>query len=82
MTPESFVPADVAAKFLGINRRFLLDLARMGILGAYPLGTGQLRRRWVFRLTEISEAVGRKHAPTSPPQDLRNDVRLKPGSPR
>jgi hypothetical protein len=40
MTPEPFVSADVAAKFVGITRRFLLDLARMGIHGAYPLGTG------------------------------------------
>ena len=82
MTPEPFVSADVAAKFAGITRRFLLDLARMGINGAYPLGTGQLRKTWVFRLSELAEAIGRKPPAKTPPQDLRNAVRFGSGSPR
>lgn len=57
MTPEPFVPASEAAKFLGIGRRFLLSLARQGIAGAYALGTGQRRKVWVFRLSELANAI-------------------------
>ena len=57
--PEPFVAADVAARFVGIKRRFLLALARKGIAGAYPLGTG-IRRTWVFRLSELGSAIARK----------------------
>ena len=55
--PEPFVSAQEAAKFIGIRRRFLLDLARHGITGAYPLGTGELRKTWVFRLSELAAAI-------------------------
>ncbi len=61
MNPEPFVPAQEAAKFIGIKPRFLLSLARQGIAGAYPLGTGQVRNTWVFRLSELATAIaGRK----------------------
>ena len=82
MTVEPYVSAEKAAEFVGINRRFLLELARMGIAGAYPLGTGQLRKRWVFRLSELCEAISRKPAAKTAPQDLRNAVRFGSGSPR
>ena len=42
MTPEPFVSAQEAAKFIGISRRFLTELARRGIAGAYPIGTGAI----------------------------------------
>jgi hypothetical protein len=42
MAPEPFVSAQEAAKFIGISRRFLTELARRGIAGAYPIGTGVL----------------------------------------
>ena len=58
-TFEPFVDAATAACFLGISRRFLLSLARQGIAGAYPLGTGlRLRNIWVFRLSELAQAIG------------------------
>jgi hypothetical protein len=58
MTPEPFVSADVAAKFLGIKRRMLLSMARMGIRGAYPIGTGKkIRNHWIFRISELTTAV-------------------------
>jgi hypothetical protein len=60
MAPEPFVSALEAAKFVGISRRFLIELARRGISGAYPIGTGELRRTWVFRLSELAAAIGRK----------------------
>jgi len=59
-TPEPFVSADVAAKLLGINRRLLLAMARRGIGGAYPLGTGDFRKTWVFRLSELVAAITRR----------------------
>jgi hypothetical protein len=57
MTPEPFVSAEKAAEFLSIKRRYLLALARRGIAGAYPLGTGERRKTWVFRLSELATAV-------------------------
>jgi hypothetical protein len=59
MNPEPYVSAAEAAKFLSVERRFLLSLARTGIAGAYPLGTGQIRKRWVFKLSELSSAIRR-----------------------
>jgi hypothetical protein len=61
-TPEPFVSADVAAKLLGINRRLLLAMARRGIGGAYPLGTGDFRKTWVFRISELVAAITRRPA--------------------
>jgi hypothetical protein len=57
MTPEPFVSADAATQFLSITRRYLLALARRGIAGAYPVGTGSMRKVWVFRLSELAAAV-------------------------
>ncbi len=59
--PEPFVSADEAARFLSVTRRYVLELARRGIHGAYPLGTGSVRKMWVFRLSELAASVaGRK----------------------
>jgi Helix-turn-helix domain len=58
--PEPFVSAQEAAKFVGISRRFLTELARRGIAGAYPIGTGELRKTWVFRLSELAAAIDRR----------------------
>jgi excisionase family DNA binding protein len=60
LNQEPFVSADEAAKFLGIKRRFLLSLARQGVVGAYALGTGGIRRVWVFRLSELAETIASK----------------------
>jgi hypothetical protein len=57
---EAFVSAQEAAKFAGVTRRLLLELARRGIAGAYPIGTGESRKIWVFRLSELAAAIGRK----------------------
>ena len=57
--PEPFVAADEAARFLCVKRRYLLELARRGIVGAYPLGTGSKRKIWVFRLSELADSVPR-----------------------
>jgi len=60
MTQEPFVPANESAKFMGINRRLLLAMARKGMAGAYPVGTGDFRKTWVFRLSELSAAIDPK----------------------
>jgi excisionase family DNA binding protein len=54
--PERFVDSSVAAKFLSIERKYLLLLARKGKIPAYPLGDGQ-RRLWRFRLSELARAM-------------------------
>ena len=61
MTPEPFVSAEQAAQFLSIKRRYLLALARRGIAGAYALGTGTVRKIWVFRLSELAAAIAGKN---------------------
>ena len=61
MNTEPFVSAQAAADFLSVSRRFLLSLARQGIAGAYPLGTGVgMRHIWVFRLSELTTALDPK----------------------
>jgi hypothetical protein len=71
-TQEPFVSAEEAARFLGVKRRFLLDLARDGIAGAYPIGTGSFRKTWIFRLSELGVAIDHRHPrPFPPPQDKR-----------
>jgi len=54
VTPEPFVSADEAARFLCMKRRYLLEFARQGVVRAHPLGTGRKRKIWVFRLSELA----------------------------
>jgi Helix-turn-helix domain len=55
-TPERFVDADEAARFLSLTRRRVLDLARARKLPGHPIGDGA-RRIWRFRLTELAAAI-------------------------
>lgn len=55
--PEHFVSAEEAAEFLGIKRRLLLAMARRGVAGAYPVGTGGIRKHWIFKLSELLRAI-------------------------
>jgi hypothetical protein len=76
---EPFVSADEAAKFLCVKRRFLLELARRGIAGAYALGTGNKRKIWVFRLSELAASVACNETPIpNPPKPCT----IRAGSPR
>ncbi len=52
--PEFFVDAGEAAKFLKINPRTLLQMARNGSVPAHPLGNG-VRKTWRFLLSELAE---------------------------
>ncbi len=80
-TPERFVSADEAARFLSVTRRYVLELARRGIAGAYPIGTGSQRKVWVFRLSELAAAVMQKENP-APIHKLRKMCDPALGSPR
>ncbi len=55
-TLEPFIDADEAGKFLCLNRRRILELARAGKLPGHPIGDGA-RRVWRFRLSELAAAV-------------------------
>jgi hypothetical protein len=81
MSPEPFVSADDAARFLSIKRRYLLVLARSGIAGAYALGTGLRRKLWVFRLSELAAAIAGKEPPAMIPKPAK-DAMIRSGSPR
>jgi len=78
-TLEPFVSADQAAQFLCVKRRFLLELARRGIAGAYALGTGTKRKVWVFRLSELAASIERNE--TQIP-NLSKPCTIRSGSPR
>ncbi len=55
-TPEAFVDVAVAAKFLTLRPRRVLEMARARVIPAHALGIGK-RKTWRFRLSEIAAAV-------------------------
>jgi hypothetical protein len=79
--PEPFVSADAAAMFLSVTRRYVLELARRGIHGAYSLGTGTKRKIWVFRLSELAAAVIQKDS-SAPIHKIKRICDPASGSPR
>ncbi len=54
---EPFASADEAARFVSIERRELLAMARRGLPGAYPLDPTRTRKTWVFLLSELSAGI-------------------------
>jgi len=82
MTPEPFVSAEEAAAFLSIKRRHLLALARRGIAGAYPLGTGTKRKVWVFRLSELAAEIISKKTCAGVIPNRADRGMIRSGSPR
>jgi len=80
-TPERFVSADEAARFLSVTRRYVLELARRGIAGAYAIGTGSTRKVWVFRLSELAAAIVQKNS-SAPIHKIRKMCDPAHGSPR
>jgi hypothetical protein len=77
MTPEPFVSADAAAQFLSVTRRYVLALARQGIAGAYAIGSGSVRKIWVFRLSELATSVEQQNSLI---QKTRKCVTIRSGS--
>ncbi len=82
MNFEPFVSAEDAATFLGIKRRFLLQLARTGKVKAYPIGSGDVRKTWVFLLSELRESVKTSATPgkRSPQPERLYDVAIRRSS--
>jgi len=80
-SPERFVSADEAARFLAVTRRYVLELARRGIAGAYAIGTGSTRKVWVFRLSELAAAIVQKNS-SAPIHKIRRMCDPAHGSPR
>jgi hypothetical protein len=56
-TPEPFVTADDVAAHLKVERRQVLEMRRMGIIPAHPLGTGKRRKVWRYKISEVDAAV-------------------------
>jgi hypothetical protein len=79
VTPEPFVSAEEAARFLCVKRRSILELARRGMTGAYALGTGRKRKIWVFRLSELAASIALNETSISKPQ---KPCTIESGSPR
>jgi excisionase family DNA binding protein len=50
---EPFVDADVAAEFLSVKRKTILDWARAGSIPAHRYGRGN-KALWRFRISEIA----------------------------
>ena len=50
---EPFVDEFVIGRFLGIEPRQVLEMARAGEVPAHPVGLGHARKRWRFRLSEV-----------------------------
>ena len=67
--PERFVDSVVAAKFLSIQRRQLLELARAGKIPAYPIGDGK-RRLWRFRLSDLAKAMEQRMTQRKSPDGI------------
>jgi hypothetical protein len=75
-TLEGFVDADEAGKFLSLNRRRILELARAGKLPGHPIGDGA-RRVWRFRLSELAAAVAQTEKSWFASRQRTSMVRLK-----
>jgi hypothetical protein len=75
-TLEGFVDADEAGKFLSLNRRRVLELARAGKLPGHPIGDGA-RRVWRFRLSELAAAVAQTEKSWFASRQRTSMVRLK-----
>jgi hypothetical protein len=75
-TLEGFVDADEAGKFLSLNRRRILELARAGKLPGHPIGDGA-RRVWRFRLSELAAAVAQTQKSWFASRQRTSMVRLK-----
>jgi hypothetical protein len=61
---EPFVDATMAAEFLSLRPRRILELARKGDIPSHPLGNGR-RRVWRFRLSELAHSMAKKTVASS-----------------
>ena len=77
MTPEPFVTADDVAEHLKVTRRQVLEMTRKGLIPAHPLGTGERRRVWRYKISEVDAAVASgTRKPSSSDEDAALAQRL------
>jgi len=57
VTSEPYVTADKMAEHLMITRRQVLEMTRKGLIPAYPLGVGEHRRVWRYKISEVETAI-------------------------
>ncbi len=57
VTVEPFVTADEIAVHLKITRRHVLEMTRRGLIPAHPLGVGECRRVWRYKISEVENAI-------------------------
>jgi excisionase family DNA binding protein len=62
---EPFVDADVAAEFLSVKRKTILDWARAGVIPAHRYGRGN-KAVWRFRISEIASHGQSAHSTMAP----------------
>jgi hypothetical protein len=58
---EPFVDEHVVARFLKVERRRVLEMARDGQLPAHPIG--RTRKTWRFRISEIDAQFNARKRP-------------------
>lgn len=72
MTAEPFVTADEIAAHLKVTHRQALEMTRKGIIPAYPLGVGQHRRVWRYKISEVENAIAAGTRKPSAPREDRD----------
>ena len=55
--PEHFVDANALAEHLNITRRQVLEMTRRGSIPAHPLGIGNIRKVWRYKISEVESAI-------------------------
>jgi hypothetical protein len=80
--PEPFVDVDAVAAFLCVERRQVLAMTRKGIIPAHPLGTGEHRKVWRYKISEVDATVvsGTRKGGALAQKPLQRT--MPPGSPR
>jgi hypothetical protein len=54
---EPFVSADAVARYVGIERRQVMELTRAGKLPAYPVDPEAKRKAWRYKLSEVEAMI-------------------------
>jgi len=70
---EPFVDSLKAAEFLSLRPRRVLELAREGLIPAYPLGRGE-RKVWRFRLSEVASALNKVDCARQSPAPIEETI--------
>jgi len=67
---EPYVTADDLAAHLKITRRQVLEMTRRGLIPAHPLGIGECRKVWRYKVSEVESAIASGvRKPASPAQN-------------